>query len=126
MARFRSNHCRPFKLKMRFCLSVIFFDLINLGDSEHKKLLDQFRGKTLPKDHRASITVNRVGSRIAKAAQTFCDEHNIPNFKATNPTFTVVRSDMANAFVLPNNHVFVMTGLFQFAQNEDELAAVSR
>ena len=31
---------------------------------------------------------------------------------------------MANAFVLPNNHVFVLTGLFQCVKNEDELAAV--
>jgi predicted Zn-dependent protease len=31
---------------------------------------------------------------------------------------------MANAFVLPNNHIFVMTGLFQFTRDEDELAAV--
>ena len=97
-----------------------------LGDSEYKQLLNQFRGKILPKDHRASITVNRVGSRIAKAANKFCDEHRIENFKSTSPTFTVVRSDMANAFVLPNNHVFVMTGLFEFARDEDELAAVRK
>ncbi len=39
-------------------------------------------------------------------------------------TYTVIRSDQANAFVLPNNHVFVLTGLFQFVRSEDELAAV--
>jgi predicted Zn-dependent protease len=31
---------------------------------------------------------------------------------------------MANAFVLPGNHIFVMTGLFQYVRDEDELAAV--
>lgn len=31
---------------------------------------------------------------------------------------------MANAFVLPNNHVFVLTGLFKVVKDEDELAAV--
>ena len=31
---------------------------------------------------------------------------------------------MANAFVLPGNHIFVMTGLFKYVQTEDELAAV--
>jgi Zn-dependent protease with chaperone function len=36
----------------------------------------------------------------------------------------VVRSELANAFVLPNNHVFVYTGLFKFVKDEDELAAV--
>lgn len=36
----------------------------------------------------------------------------------------MVQSDQANAFVLPNNHVFVLTGLFRYVKNEDELAAV--
>jgi len=31
---------------------------------------------------------------------------------------------MANAFVLPNNHVFVLTGLFRHVKDEDELAAI--
>ena len=31
---------------------------------------------------------------------------------------------MANAFVLPNNHIFVMTGLFRYVRDEDDLAAV--
>jgi predicted Zn-dependent protease len=35
-----------------------------------------------------------------------------------------VRSDTANAFVLPGNHVFMFTGLFQYTRNEDDLAAV--
>jgi metalloendopeptidase OMA1, mitochondrial len=96
------------------------------GDQEYQQLLKQFRGKVLPKDHRASVTVHRVGSRIAKAAEIFCQQHHMEDFFKANspPTFTVVRSDMANAFVLPNNHIFVMTGLFQFVHDEDDLAAV--
>eukprot|EP00553_Chaetoceros_curvisetus_P012879 CAMPEP_0204636952 /NCGR_PEP_ID=MMETSP0717-20131115/35358_1 /ASSEMBLY_ACC=CAM_ASM_000666 /TAXON_ID=230516 /ORGANISM="Chaetoceros curvisetus" /LENGTH=204 /DNA_ID=CAMNT_0051656195 /DNA_START=93 /DNA_END=710 /DNA_ORIENTATION=- len=31
---------------------------------------------------------------------------------------------MANAFVLPNNHVFLFTGMFKYVRQEDELAAV--
>jgi len=103
-----------------------------LGDQEYRNLLQQFRKDILPPDHRASITVRRVGNRIFKAAQEFSKEHMKDGSSsssssspcATRPTFTVVRSDMANAFVLPNNHVFVMTGLFQFARDEDDLAAV--
>jgi predicted Zn-dependent protease len=94
-----------------------------LGDDEYQKLLTQFHGQILPKDHSASITVHRVGKRIAEAAQVFATQHGL-TYDTSNTTYTVVRSDMANAFVLPNNHVFVMTGLFQYAQNEDELAAV--
>ena len=102
-----------------------------LGDREYQQLLRQFRGQILPPDHRASMTVQRVGQRIYQAAQTFCKDHDLKNQRTERkstvtspPTFTVVRSDMANAFVLPNNHIFVMTGLFQYARNEEELASV--
>lgn len=103
-----------------------------VGDEEYEQLLHQFRGKVLPPDHRASITVQRVGNRIYQAAQAFCEEHHVHNQDASSkkstisspPTFTVVNSEMANAFVLPNNHIFVMTGLFQYARTEEELASV--
>jgi predicted Zn-dependent protease len=103
-----------------------------MGDDEYQQLLRQFRGKILPPDHRASITVQRVGGRIYQAAQTFCQDHNVHNQDPSSkkstisspPTFTVVQSEMANAFVLPNNHIFVMTGLFKYARNEEELASV--
>ena len=113
-----------------------------LGDEEYRMLLRQFHGQILPPDHRASVTVRRVGARIYQAAQVFCQEHNVHNqteggagaAAANNksktstisspPTFTVVHSEMANAFVLPNNHIFVMTGLFKYARNEEELASV--
>jgi metalloendopeptidase OMA1, mitochondrial len=98
-----------------------------LGDEEYKKLLAHFQsqGVVLPPDHRASITVKRVGSHIAKAAEKFAQEHKMEHVVSSVPyTYTVVRSDTANAFVLPNNHVFVMTGLFKYIQNEDDLASV--
>lgn len=99
-----------------------------MGDREYQKLLKQFQSDPhsdiLPPNHRASITVKRVGSRIAQASKIFAS-HNSTAFVAPSPyTYTVVRSDMANAFVLPNNHVFVLTGLFQYVKDEDELAAV--
>jgi predicted Zn-dependent protease len=95
----------------------------DLGDQEYQSLKKQFRGKVLPKDHTATITVERVGRRICQSADLFAKEYAL-DYNTRNTTFTVVRSDTANAFVLPNNHVFVMTGLFQFARDEDELAAV--
>ena len=96
-----------------------------LGDEEYQNLLTQFQGNILPNDHRASTTVHRVGKRIADAAQVFAKQHGcLPEHIPTPTTYTVVRSDMANAFVLPNNHIFVMTGLFQYIQDEDDLAAV--
>lgn len=96
-----------------------------MGDQEFAKLKRQYKSQILPKDHRASVTVQRVGSRIAQAAQEFSKEHQIAQKGGfVQPTFTIVRSDQANAFVLPGNHIFVFTGLFQYIKTEDELAAV--
>jgi predicted Zn-dependent protease len=94
-----------------------------MGDDQYRALLKQFHGSILPSDHRASITVQRVGSRVSAAAAKFASEYKIP-MSSSPPTYTVVRSDTPNAFVLPNNHIFVLTGLFQYAKDEDELAAV--
>lgn len=94
-----------------------------LGDDQYRALLKQFQGSVLPSDHRASITVQRVGSRVSAAAAKFAAEYKVP-LSPSPPTYTVVRSDIPNAFVLPNNHIFVLTGLFRFAKDEDELAAV--
>ena len=98
-----------------------------MGDREHAKLLRKFRADILPPDHRASITVRRVGGRIAEAGGRFANRHLPASYEVTGEepwTYTVVRSESANAFVLPGNHVFVLTGLFRYARDEDELAAV--
>lgn len=105
------------------------------GDIQYRQLLQQYKKDILPPNHRASITVRRVGSRISDAAaKTF--PSSIATQSGTSRrtsktsslgapyTYTVVRSEQANAFVLPNNHVFVLTGLFKYVRNEDDLAAV--
>jgi hypothetical protein len=51
-------------------------------------------------------------------------QHQQYYYNTNSTTLNLMRSETANAFVLPNNHIFVMTGLFQFARDEDELAAV--
>ena len=97
----------------------------NMGHEQYKALLKQYQGDILPKDHRASVTVQRVGSRIATAAQKCSHDWGMARNKFSTPfTYTVVRSSDANAFVLPGNHVFVLTGLFKYCHDEDELASV--
>lgn len=99
-----------------------------MGDQEYRALVKQFqadpKSEILPPNHRASITVTRVGSRIAEASKTFASKNPNASVSLSPYTYTVVRNEMANAFVLPNNHVFVLTGLFNYVKNEDELAAV--
>lgn len=104
-----------------------------MGHEQYKALLKEYDQDILPKNHRASVTVQRVGSRIAAAAVKCSREwesiqqqkSNIPLPTVSSPyTYTVIRSPDANAFVLPGNHVFVLTGLFKYAHDEDELASV--
>jgi metalloendopeptidase OMA1, mitochondrial len=71
-----------------------------------------------------------VGQRIAAASIEFAERYKFVTNGAiakniNKPyTYTIIRSDMANAFVLPGNHVFVFTGLFRYIENEDELAII--
>ena len=99
-----------------------------MGHNQYEELLQKFRGDILPAEHRASVTVKRVGSRIAAAAQSFSAQYgqasDTSNATISPYTYTVVRSTEANAFVIPGNHVFVLTGLFRYAHNEDDLASV--
>jgi metalloendopeptidase OMA1, mitochondrial len=95
-----------------------------LGDHEYEQLLKQFKGDILPSNHRASVTLHRVGHRIAEAALTFAERHKVITYVDTPYTYTVIRSEEANAFVLPGNHVFLMTGLFRYVKDEDELAMI--
>lgn len=97
---------------------------VELGNEQYKQLLSQFRSQILPPTHPASKTVARVGSRIANASLVFAQQHNLTTYNPAPYTYTVIRHDMANAFVLPGNHIFVFTGLFKYARNEDELAGV--
>jgi metalloendopeptidase OMA1, mitochondrial len=95
-----------------------------LGDHEYEQLLTQFKGDILPSNHRASVTLHRVGRRISEAALTFAKRHKVFTYIDKPYTYTVVRSEEANAFVLPGNHVFLMTGLFRYVKDEDELAMI--
>jgi len=113
----------PFTRRKRLLATSLEWER-KLGDKEYHNLLQLHKREILPPSHRAAITVNRVGSRIAKAANDFALKQDAREDTGDDYTYTVVRSDDANAFVLPNNHVFVLSGLFKYVRDEDELAAV--
>jgi hypothetical protein len=86
-------------------VSNLIFLFLELQQN-YQQLLQQFRGKVLPKHHPATMAIEKIGGRIFQAAGEFAREYNLDYFDTKNVTFTVVDTDQANAFVLPGNHVF--------------------
>jgi len=87
-------------------------DELRVGREQHPKILAEFGGAY---DHaRASAYVNAVGQQLARNS-------DLPNL---NFTFTVLDSDVINAFALPGGYVYISRGLLALANTEAELAGV--
>jgi predicted Zn-dependent protease len=80
------------------------------GAEQHPQLLAEFGG-----DYRGrqATYLARVGSRIAAAAglEGQC-------------TFTLINTDVVNAFAVPGCYIYVTRGLMSLVNSEDELASV--
>lgn len=59
-------------------------------------------------------------TRVKKIGNNILTKNNLP----TQVTFTVMETDDINAFASGNNEICVYTGLLNFVENDDELAAV--
>lgn len=76
---------------------------------------DILKKEKLERDPKINAMVDRIGGRIAVAAQQ-------PNFEWE---FHVIDNDeTANAFCLPGGKVFVYTGILRYARDEAQLATV--
>lgn len=85
---------------------------IKVGRDEHPKILKEFGGEY--PDPKVRAYVNEVGQRLARNSEL-----------AQLPfTFTVVNSDIVNAFALPGGYVYVTRGLLALVSSEAELAGV--
>lgn len=83
-----------------------------LGAQEHPKILQQFGGAV--KDRKLQAYIDALGRRLAATTQ-----------RAGDPwTFTVLDSDVVNAFALPGGYVYVTRGLLALAKDEAEVAGV--
>lgn len=83
-----------------------------LGASEHPKVVAQFGGAY--KDPELTALVGRVGARLAAVTE-----------RPQGPwTFTVLDSDVVNAFALPGGYVYLTRGLLALAEDEAEVAGV--
>jgi predicted Zn-dependent protease len=83
-----------------------------IGDAEHPKLVAAFGGEVT--DREVVRYVDSIGQLLARTSE-------LPDLKFT---FTVIDTDMINAFALPGGYVHVTRGLLALANSEAELAGV--
>lgn len=83
-----------------------------VGSEEHPKIIKEFGGEY--PDPKIRQYVQQLGDRLARNSE-------LPELKFT---FTVLNSDIVNAFALPGGYVYVTRGLIALASNEAELAGV--
>ena len=86
-------------------------DEASLGAQEHPKILEQYGGVYDEREIGAYVAM--TGGRMAPHTGT-----------NTRFTFTVLDSDVVNAFALPGGYVYVTRGLLALANSEAELAGV--
>ena len=87
-------------------------DELRVGAEQHPKILAEFGGAY---DHtKANAYVNEIGQKLARVS-------DLPDLKFT---FTVLDSDVVNAFALPGGYIYISRGLLALANTEAELAGV--
>lgn len=84
---------------------------LNIGRNAHPQIVEYFGYYY---NQPLQNYVNRVGQKLV----TFCKRSDI------DYTFTVLDSDMVNAFAIPGGYVYVTRGLLAMLNNEAEMAGV--
>jgi len=87
-------------------------DEAKLGRQEHPKILKAFGGAY--EEPRIKRYVETLGQRLVQASDT----------PTQTFTFTVLDTDIVNAFALPGGYIYVTKGILALANNEAELAGV--
>ncbi|XP_067946850.1 metalloendopeptidase OMA1, mitochondrial-like [Watersipora subatra] len=107
----------PLTGRTRF-MSLTHDQILVVADQEEKGILDEVQVISAS-DPRYQV-VSECSMRILKANQANCDQ-----IWKLDWSVTVVDDDStSNAFVLPNGHIFVYTGLIKEMRNVDQLAVV--
>lgn len=83
-----------------------------VGKEQHPKILQQFGGNYSDNELQAYIT--NIGNKLQAVSE-------LPDQKFT---FTLLNSDVVNAFALPGGYVYISRGLMALAENEAEVAGV--
>ena len=101
--------------------------LIMMDADEEKALGAAYSKEILQKSSVVTGTsqsrmVERVGKRIAAAAEQ--PDPEVPKPMEFKWEFHTIKDDEVNAFCLPGGSIFVNTGILNFVQSDDELAAI--
>ncbi|MEM7045757.1 MAG: M48 family metalloprotease [Pseudomonadota bacterium] len=83
-----------------------------VGKEQHPKILQQFGGEYDDPDLKAYV--DEIGDRLKVVSE-------LPDLDFT---FTLLNSDVVNAFALPGGYVYISRGLMALAENEAEVAGV--
>jgi predicted Zn-dependent protease len=83
-----------------------------VGSQQHPQVMAEFGGAY--QDPVLQAYVSRIGDELAAVSE-------LPDLEFT---FTLLNSDVVNAFALPGGYVYVTRGLVALADNEAELAGV--
>jgi predicted Zn-dependent protease len=87
-------------------------DDVQVGREAHPQILRQYGGSV--GDEAVERYVQNLGTRLK----------NVSELSELDFTFTVLDSEIVNAFALPGGYVYVTRGLMALAENEAELAGV--
>ncbi|MCB1990633.1 MAG: M48 family metalloprotease [Geminicoccaceae bacterium] len=87
-------------------------DDVRAGREAHPQILAEYGGAV--DDPELAAYVSRVGNRLK----------NVSELAEIDFTFTVLDSEVVNAFALPGGYVYVSRGLLAYADDEAELAGV--
>ncbi len=87
-------------------------DDVRLGREAHPQILQQYGGSV--GDPAVERYVQQLGTRLK----------NVSELSEIDFTFTVLDSEIVNAFALPGGYVYVTRGLMALAEDEAELAGV--
>jgi predicted Zn-dependent protease len=85
---------------------------LQIGKEQHPQILTQFGGAYADPELQAYVT--RIGAQLQAVSE-------LPELDFR---FTVLNSEMINAFALPGGYVYITRGLLALADNEAELAGV--
>lgn len=92
-------------------------DLQRIGREEHQKLV---KAKLVYDDPKLTAYLNRVGQRVAAAAQSSAGGAD----KSLFFRFFVLDTPEFNAFAAPGGYIYITRGFIALLNTEDELAAV--